>query len=192
MTLLKFTEFVGNIFIDGKDIRRISHGELRTRITTISQDLIQFGDTVRFNVCPWTMSDSPGKDGNPEDVAIIKVLRQLGLWDFIQAKGGLDTKLCDLGLSHGQLQLLCIARGLLHKVSFRGKLVLMDEPTSGLDIETQKLVQQVFKDTFADCTVITVAHRVETLSDANIILHMDNGKVVARTKPAELTETSAT
>lgn len=187
MTLLKFTEFIGNIFIDGKDIHRVSHRELRTRVTTISQGLITLDDTVY----PWAVSDSPGKDASPEDVAIVKVLRQLGLWDFIQVKGGLAAKVSDMELSHVQLQLLCIARGLLHKVSFRGKLVLVDEPMSGLDVNTQKLVQQVFRESFADCTIIMVAHRVETLEDANITLHKDNGKLVARTEPTQLTAASA-
>lgn len=190
MTLLKLTEFVGDIVIDGKDIRRISHRELRERITTISQELIELDDTVKFNVCAWTMSDQPGNGRNAEDAAIIKVLRQLELWDCIEAKGGLMAKVSDLGLSHGQLQLLCIARGLLHNLCFKSKLVLMDEPTSGLDVDTQKVVQRILRGAFPECTVIMVAHRVETLLDANVILHMNNGKLVAMTEKT-LSEDSA-
>lgn len=182
MSLLNFLDYTGRITIDGIDISTVPRSVLRTRITTVAQDTIEFNESIRFNLCPWTMSVSQ-TEGNVHDDSVIEMLKALQIWDLAVPQGGLEAKVSELGLSHGQKKLLCIARACLHKLNTRSRLVIMDESTSGLDGELEQLALQVMETAFWDCTVIEVAHRREALADADIILHMANGKIVREEHP---------
>lgn len=183
MGLLNFLDYIGTIKIDGTDIRTMSPRVLREHITTISHDVIDLGGSVRFNLCPWTMNVSETK-GNVHFAAIQLVLNALGLWDVIEFKGGLDKPLASLELSHGQLQLLSIARGMLRNLSTGSNLVIMDETTCNLDQTAANLVQKALNDVFPDHTVISVVREEDTPVDVDLTIRMANGRIVSKVENA--------
>lgn len=84
----------------------------------------------------------------------------------------------------GQKQLLCLARALLR----RNRILVLDEATSNVDMETDAFIQQTIREKFADTTVITVAHRLDTIADYDAVMVMDSGRVVETGPPWELIE----
>jgi ATP-binding cassette subfamily C (CFTR/MRP) protein 1 len=98
--------------------------------------------------------------------------------------GGLTAAVSEGGsnFSQGQRQMMCMARALLRKP----KLLLMDEATSSVDVETDRLLQSVVKTQLADATVITIAHRLNTVVDSDVILVMAAGKLVEQGPPQKL------
>ncbi|KAA6373688.1 MAG: putative multidrug resistance-associated protein [Streblomastix strix] len=112
-------------------------------------------------------------------------LQQVGMYDYVKSlPSGLDSNVATDGanLSVGQRQLLCLARALLKKC----KIILMDEATASVDFETDTKIQKVTRECFQDCTVITVAHRLSTIADADMVVVMDQGRVVECGKPQDL------
>ena len=102
------------------------------------------------------------------------MLEKVGLWERVAPKGGLDFQVGDGGgsLSQGERQLVCIARSLLEDK----KIILLDEATASIDSATEEKVQAIL-DT-ASCTLVTVAHRLNTLAKSDYILVLDEGRVV--------------
>lgn len=98
--------------------------------------------------------------------------------------GGLDCKMSDGGsnFSMGQRQLVCLARAILRN----NKILVLDEATSNVDAETDNFIQTTIRTKFADCTVITIAHRLHTVMDSDRVLVMDAGKVVEYAHPYAL------
>ena len=181
MTLLNFLDYSGQIIIDGIDISTLSRHVLRTSIITISQDAVDLDETVRDTICPWSTNLSP-EESKRQDLAITKLLQKLRLWSLVEQKGGLGVTTSVLKLSHGQKQLLSVGRAVLRAISTGSRVIFMDEATSNLDTDTDELVQGLVKEMFAHCTVISVAHRLETIADADITLEMANGMIVAKTE----------
>ncbi|OAR00024.1 hypothetical protein LLEC1_00470 [Akanthomyces lecanii] len=176
MCVLGFLEYSGEIEIDGIDISKIPRDTLRSRIITISQDHLDLGGTVRNNLLPFSINIS-GKDGTISDGEIANVLNSVGLRALVDNQGGLDAQLSKVGLSHGQLQLLSIARAILRGKETESRLVLMDEATSNVDLEADAKIQQVLRKSFAECTILMIAHRLETIRDANMFVELGHGKV---------------
>lgn len=174
LTLLNFIDYTGTIKIDGIDISTISRLELRSRITSLSQDAIVLDGTVRENLLPYT---GQYDDTTIHDDLILKVLAGVNLAEEVKKKGGLEIQLSALSLSEGQTQLLCLSRAILHNHWSRSRLVLLDEPTSSLDHETDERIQALMTEMFRDCTVLVVTHRANTLWDADVRLEVENGKV---------------
>lgn len=138
------------------------------------------GGTVRFNLCPWTMIISETK-GNVHPKAIYEVLKALKLWDVIKANGGLDALVSSLGLSDGQMQLLSIARGMLHNLLSGGNVVLMDETVSGMDAGTAKTVRDALVDVFPDRTVIAVVNEDNNpLKEVDLTIRMSEGRAIRK------------
>lgn len=183
MALLNFLEYSGSITVDGFDISRIPQLVLRQKITTISQDVIDLDGTVQFNLCPWTMNVTDKQEGNVVPDSLRIVLQALGMWQFIVENGGVTAKISEIGLSHGQLQLLTIGRGMLHNLRTGSNVVIMDELTSHLDPRTEKIVQAAMDKAFVDRTVISVVHREGLLKGADIVLRMKDGKIVEKSYP---------
>ncbi|XP_051994919.1 multidrug resistance-associated protein 1 [Xyrauchen texanus] len=166
----------GKIYIDGINIAQIGLHELRSRITIIPQDPVLFSGSLRMNLDPF--------DGY-NDEEVWRALELAHLKDFVS---GLPDKLnheCSEGgenLSLGQRQLVCLARALLRKT----KILVLDEATAAVDLETDNLIQSTIRTQFEDCTVLTIAHRLNTIMDYSRVIVMDRGYVTEMDSPPNL------
>ncbi|CAG7716193.1 unnamed protein product, partial [Allacma fusca] len=162
--------------IDGKDISKIGLHELRGKITIIPQDPVLFSGTLRFNLDPFD---------NYTDHAIWKALELSHLSQFVLSlPTQLSYNIAEGGdnLSVGQRQLVCLARALLRK----SKILVLDEATAAIDLETDDLIQQTIRTEFLESTVITIAHRLNTIMDSTRILVLDNGFIREYDSPSNL------
>ena len=140
--------------------------DARRALCIIPQDPVLFSASVRFNLDPFN---------EYSDEAIWGVLEQVQLKEAITRLGGLDSPLEEGGenLSVGNRQLICVIRALLRKP----KILLMDEATSSLDNGTDAMLQEVIRREFSQCTCLTIAHRLNTVMDADRICVMEKGEV---------------
>ncbi|XP_022835137.1 multidrug resistance-associated protein 1 isoform X2 [Spodoptera litura] len=175
--LFRIVEAVGGrILIDGLDIAAMGLHQLRSRITIIPQDPVLFSGTLRMNLDPFeTFSD--------ED--IWRALEYAHLKPFVQGlPAGLRHEVAEGGenLSVGQRQLVCLARALLRKTP----LLVLDEATAAVDLETDELIQKTIRSEFAACTVLTIAHRLNTIMDSTKVMVLDKGQLVEYAPPEQL------
>ncbi|KAK9415303.1 hypothetical protein SUNI508_02151 [Seiridium unicorne] len=173
LALLHLINFKGSITIDGHNISRIPRETLRERLTAVPQDPVFLSGTVRLNSDPHRLSS---------DESIVQALRAVKLWDVIEAKGGLDAQVNDELFSKGQQQLFSLARALLN----HSKIVVMDEASSSLDAQSEELMMSIVKDKFEHATVLSVAHRLDTIADFDRVLVLDSGKVIEQGNPRDL------
>ncbi|XP_042720020.1 multidrug resistance-associated protein 1 isoform X4 [Lagopus leucura] len=166
----------GEIIIDGINIAKIGLHDLRFKITIIPQDPILFSGSLRMNLDPFDQHS---------DEDIWRSLELAHLKNFVSS---LPDKLhheCSEGgenLSVGQRQLVCLARALLRK----SKILVLDEATAAVDLETDNLIQSTIKSQFEECTVLTIAHRLNTIMDYTRVLVLDRGEVVECDSPDNL------
>ncbi|KAG9838787.1 putative ABC transporter, partial [Aureobasidium melanogenum] len=163
----------GNISIDGNNIEHVHPDIVRRDIIAIPQQPFLLPGTLRSIL-------DPGAELS--DTVLTSALSKVHLLDLVNERGGLDADIDQQSLSHGQAQLLCLARALLRK----SKLVILDEATSSLDADTDAVIRDVLRSEFAGCTVISIAHRTTTILDADMVIMMDAGCVSAVGKPDEL------
>ncbi|KAA8575989.1 hypothetical protein EYC84_006152 [Monilinia fructicola] len=154
-----------SIIIDGIDISTLPRQTIRARLNAIPQDPFFLRSTVRHNADPYNLHS---------DTAIISALEKVYLWSLISSKGGLAAQLDAEFFSHGQRQLFCLARAILRG----GRIVVLDEATSSVDSETDKLMQKVIREVFEGCTILAVAHRLDTITDFDRIVLLGKGEVV--------------
>ncbi|XP_059927317.1 ATP-binding cassette sub-family C member 11 isoform X2 [Gadus macrocephalus] len=163
----------GSILIDGVDIRHIGLHDLRSRLSIIPQDPVLFLGSVRYNLDPF--------DKHSEQELWL-VLEKTYLKDLVS---GLPEKLQaevvrnGENFSVGQRQLMCMARALLRNT----KIILLDEATASIDAETDALIQTTIREAFEGCTTLTIAHRINTVLQADRILVMEQGQVVEFDSP---------
>ena len=157
----------GSILIDDVDIASLHLKELRQSITFIPQEATLFDGTIRENM--ELLHRYP-------DHEIWGALESIGLKKTFEDRNGLDSKVEDGGdnFSAGEKQLISIARGLLMK----NKLVLVDEASSNIDMKTEKFFLRSIKEKFHDCTVLMIAHRLNTIIDFEKMLVLQDGEVV--------------
>ncbi|KAJ7566291.1 hypothetical protein O6H91_02G095800 [Diphasiastrum complanatum] len=155
----------GSILIDGIDIQDIALDYLRQRLSIVPQDPMLFQGTVRFNLDPF-------ESHTDEEI-----------WEAIQT-AHLEEKVHSIympvtengnNFSVGQRQLLCLARCVLR----RSKVIVMDEATAALDFQTDQKVKSTVSTAFRDCTVLTVAHRIETIIDYDRVLALGPGGCIS-------------
>ncbi|XP_071499551.1 ATP-binding cassette sub-family C member 3-like [Diadema antillarum] len=166
----------GQIEIDGVDIAKIGLRDLRSRITIIPQDPVLFAGSLRMNLDPF-------ESYTDDDIWL--ALKLSHLHTFISGlPEGLQHECTEGGenLSVGQRQLICLARALLRK----SKILVLDEATAAVDLETDDLIQATIRTEFSECTVITIAHRLNTIMDSTRILVMDAGQIAEFGTPSEL------
>ncbi|ORZ34124.1 hypothetical protein BCR44DRAFT_1182980 [Catenaria anguillulae PL171] len=176
MGLFRLVEAVnGSIEVDGVDIKTIGLDDLRGKLTVLPQDPVIFDGTIRDNLDP---------AGKHTDDAVWTALDNAHLSPFIRSMfpTGLQGRLASDSLSAGQAQLFCLARALLRK----SKVLVLDEISASIDVATDKLVQATIRSEFADCTVLTVAHRIATILDSDLVLVLERGKVAEFGSPSEL------
>ena len=166
----------GRIVIDEVDIAQIGLHSLRSRLTIIPQDPVLFSGTLRMNIDPF--------NSYPDD-AIWMSLEQSHLKSYVKSlNDGLEYKITEGGenLSVGQRQLVCLARALLRKT----KVLILDEATAAIDIETDELIQKTIRSQFDDCTILTIAHRLNTIMDSDRIIVLDQGMIAEFDTPQNL------
>ena len=177
LVLLRLIEVSGgSIRIDGVDIRRAGLQQLRSRVAIVPQDPVIFSASLRDNLDPAKACT---------DAEVWRAIELCSLTEHVQnTMGGLDAVLSESGsnLSFGQRQLLCIARALLKKSA----LLLSDEASSGIDAATDLKVQTAIREHFTQCTTITIAHRLMTIIESDLVVVMDAGVVAESGPPAEL------
>ncbi|KAG0255134.1 hypothetical protein DFQ27_006425 [Actinomortierella ambigua] len=169
----------GSIKIDGVDISTLGLAELRSRLTIIPQEPFLFGGTIRLNLDPldaW------------QDADLWAALESASLKSYVSSlPEGLNTVIDNGGenMSLGQRQLMSLARAMLNKHT---KVLCLDEATAAIDIETDNAIQEALRRSFNGCTVLTIAHRINTIMDSDRILVLDHGRVAEFDQPKTLLE----
>ncbi|XP_066983087.1 ATP-binding cassette sub-family C member 3-like [Macrobrachium rosenbergii] len=166
----------GSIDIDGKDISKIGLHDLRGRLSIIPQDPVLFSGPLRINLDPFSAHS---------DEEVWQALENAHLKDYVKSQThALHTAIDEGGanLSVGQRQLVCLARALLRK----SKILVLDEATAAVDLDTDDLIQATIRKEFADCTILTIAHRLNNIMGSDRVMVMDKGKIAEFSSPSEL------
>ncbi|KAM9968283.1 hypothetical protein ACTFIW_002720 [Dictyostelium discoideum] len=168
----------GSILIDGVDISKIGLHELRSSLGIVPQDPFIFSGTIRLNIDPFNKYTDSEIWVALEKVKLKSTISSMPLKLETMIEEGGD------GLSFGQKQLLCLSRTILKN----SKVVLMDEATSGIDYVTSDLIKQTINNCFKNCTMLTIAHRLDTIIDSTKIAVIDKGKLIEYDTPNNLIE----
>ncbi|CAG9768357.1 unnamed protein product [Ceutorhynchus assimilis] len=166
----------GSILIDEVDTKTLGLNDLRKKISIIPQEPVLFSASLRYNLDPFDEF---------EDRRLWEVLQEVELKDVANS---LDFQVSEGGgnFSVGQRQLLCLARALLRN----NKILVLDEATANVDARTDGLIQTTIRRKFKDCTVLTIAHRLNTIMDSDKVLVMGSGQVLEFDHPHLLLQKS--
>ncbi|XP_022781787.1 multidrug resistance-associated protein 4-like isoform X2 [Stylophora pistillata] len=165
--LLRMPDADGNVIIDGVPIKEINLQEARRCISVLGQNPVLFSGSLRRNL---------DLVNQFQDFELWKALEDVQLKELVKnLEGQLHHELLEHGsnFSAGERQLICLARVLLQQK----KVIILDEPTAQVDPETEQVIWRVVREKLKNSTVITIAHRLNTLKDCDMILVMKNGKV---------------
>jgi len=177
-TLLRILEAEnGKISIDGIDIASVGLHKLRREISVINQVPTLFsGCSVRENLDPFGEYTDEEVRLALTDVQMIETINELdmGIHSMVSEGGS--------NFSVGQRQLLCLARAILRK----NKILILDEPTANVDVRTDKLLQEAVSKSFCGATIVSVAHRLDTIIDYDMILVLGDGRILEYGNPNHL------
>ena len=165
--LMRMPEADGEIVIDDVRIKEVNIQEARKCISVLGQNPILFSGSLRKNLDLVEQF---------QDVDLWRALKHVQLKEWVESLDGkLDHELLEHGanVSVGESQLICLARVLLQQ----NKIVILDEPTAHLDPDTEQTIWNVVREKLRNCTVITIAHRLNTIKDCDMILVLENGEV---------------
>jgi ATP-binding cassette subfamily C (CFTR/MRP) protein 4 len=166
----------GKLFIDGIDINKISLKNLRSILNIIPQSPVLFSNTLRYNLDP------------------LKYYTDQELWNALEAvqlktkidqlEEKLNTSVAEYGsnFSVGECQLICVARAILKQ----SKILLIDEATAHVDTKTDQLIQQILREKFQNQTILTIAHRLNTIMDSDQIVVMNDGIILEYGTPTDI------
>ncbi len=161
------TAIAGTILIDDIDIGRLSLDYLRSHLSVIPQVPILFCGTLRYNLDPFKQSS---------DEECLRALEAVQLKQLVRSNpDGLSLLVAESGsnLSAGERQLICVARAILK----RSHILLVDEATANVDHTTDRMIQEVISEKFCDRTILTIAHRLNTIANSDRILMLKKGEV---------------
>ena len=184
LSLFRIVEaFKGKITIDGQNIAEIPLKKLRRAISIVPQEPFLLEGTLKTNLDPLNLYTEQEINDVLEKVKLYQMLEH----DNINGKNvlkGINTEIKEYGnnLSFGCRQLLCVARAILRK----SKVIILDEATSSVDQKTEDIISNAVDNMFKDSTVITIAHRINTVKKCEKIIVMNAGEVVEVGKPDEL------
>ncbi|KAJ3255495.1 hypothetical protein HK103_006226 [Boothiomyces macroporosus] len=166
----------GFISIDNVNICNIGLEDLRSAISIIPQDPVLFCGSVRYNLDPF---------GKSSDADLWAALEKANLKDYIASReGGLSYEVVQGGenFSVGQRQLICLARALVRNT----KILILDEATAAIDVETDAIIQKTIRQEMKESTILTIAHRINTVMDSDRIIVLDKGVMVEFDTPKKL------
>ena len=166
----------GKVLIDGLDLSTLNLQAARKAITVISQEPVLFSGSLRDNLDPLKQCT---------DASLWSALEHVGMKPLVQQlPGQLQCPVTKSGqnFSAGQRQLLCLARALTREA----RVLILDEPTASVDFQTEETIQEVIQQHFKHCTVLNIAHRLETVMTCDKVLVMDQGRVAEFDEPAVL------
>jgi ATP-binding cassette subfamily B protein len=171
----------GSVSIGGLDVRGLKQDSLHERVGVVPQETILFSGTVRDNI----------RYGRPEasEEDVVAAARAAEAHDFIlRLPGGYDTHIEERGvnLSGGQKQRIAIARAII----IRPAILILDDSTSAVDVETETRIQAALRELMRGCTCFVVAQRISTVLNADKIVVLDEGRIVAEGRHAELLRAS--
>ncbi|XP_051799250.1 ATP-binding cassette sub-family C member 4-like isoform X1 [Acanthochromis polyacanthus] len=174
--LFRLAEPQGKISIDGIVTSEIGLHDLRQKMSIIPQDPVLFTGSMRKNLDPFNQHTDEELWNALQEVQLKSVVEEL--------PGKLETVLAESGsnFSVGQRQLVCLARAILRK----NRVLIIDEATANVDPRTDELIQKTIRDKFRECTVLTIAHRLNTIIDSDRILVLDAGEIHAYDEPYSL------
>ncbi|KAH8811062.1 putative ABC transporter [Xylogone sp. PMI_703] len=184
--LLEITQ--GRVLIDKIDITSMPRDVLRSRLAIVPQEPFFVPGTIKRNL----LLHSIVKQGEEKEEIekshekIESTLRALNLWNKTIELGGLDVVLePEKMLSQGERQLFCLARAILNP----SPILVLDEATSSMDVRTDEVAQKALRELCAHRTVITVAHRLDTILDGDLVIVLDSGRIIEQGPPNELMNT---
>ncbi|XP_071175210.1 multidrug resistance-associated protein 1-like isoform X1 [Mytilus edulis] len=172
----------GSIVIDGQRISDMGLHDLRSKLTILPQDPVLFSGSLRMNLDPFDQYT---------DSQIWTSLEHAHLKKFVSELPERLSHECGEGggnLSVGQRQLICLARTLLRKT----KILVLDEATAAVDMETDELIQKTIREEFKDCTILTIAHRLNTILDYDKVMVLDQGLIKEYDSPDSLLKDKTT
>ncbi|XP_043227096.1 multidrug resistance-associated protein 5-like [Amphibalanus amphitrite] len=178
-TLLRLMDLEeGRVLIDGVDISEVGLRQLRSNIAVIPQDPVLFTGTIRQNLDPFDQSSDAQVWSALERSGLRSKVSQLPLQLATPLTPDADT------FSVGERQLVCLARALLR----HARVLLLDEATASVDVQTDFFIQRTIREDFHDSTVITIAHRLNTVLEYGMIVVMQDGRIAELGSPAELAD----
>lgn len=169
----------GQVLIDGKDIKKVALKSLRANIAPVLQDTFLFNGTIAENI------GYANPDAAMDD--IVSAAKAARIHDNImEMPDKYETKVGERGmrLSGGQKQRIAIARAILRKAP----IIILDEATASVDVETEKKIQKAINDLTGNRTIVAIAHRLSTIQNADMILVLEEGRIVQRGTHEELME----
>ncbi|XP_011877734.1 PREDICTED: multidrug resistance-associated protein 4-like [Vollenhovia emeryi] len=178
--LFRLAKVEGTILIDNADTGLMALEDLRRKISIIPQDPVLFSGTLRRNLDPF--NEFPDTD-------LWEALEEVELKEAVITLGnGLESRVFDRGSNYsvGQRQLVCLARAILRN----NRILMLDEATANVDPHTDALIQRTIRKKFATCTMLTVAHRLNTIMDSDKVLVMDKGRMAEYDHPHILLKNS--